>query len=205
MTCRSLAKPLLLPGLVLLLSACGGGGDSGPSCEYASGNLLEDTSFTTLDKPRSERAWRYSQHAGDRSFRYGAKQGTLSFEKTGSEPWALLAQSIDAKRTRGKRIEFSAELKLDLKEPVTTRGFGYGAGLSLLVKHNNRLRLSSSFDHEPHMGEHDWQTARVVADIPKGSTFLRAGFVHQAGGSFQVRNPQLRIVAGGCEPTVTEK
>ena len=86
MICRSLAKPLLLPGLVLLLSACGQGGDSSPSCDYASENLLKDTGFTTLDQPRRARAWNFSQHASKPSFEYSAGDGVLTFTRTGPEP-----------------------------------------------------------------------------------------------------------------------
>ena len=99
-------------------------------------------------------------------------------------------------------MAFSAELKLDLKVPDDRHGFGYGGGLSLLAKKNNRVVLSSSLEHEPHMGVHDWQSVRIVADLPEGISYLRVGFLHQAGGSFQVRNPALYAVAGGCETTV---
>ena len=202
---QALARPILVSGLSLLLTACGSGGNDAQNCEYASGNLLQDSTFSTLDKPKREQAWRYSQHAGEKSFIYSAQNGILRFEKTGDEPWALLTQNADTESTKGQRIEYSAELKLDLKDPRTTHGFGYGAGLSLMAKKNNRVILSSSLDHEPHMGIHGWHTARVIADLPKGTTYLRLGFLHQAGGSFQIRNPSLRLVAGGCEATVTEK
>ena len=52
------------------------------------------------------------------------------------------------------------------------------------------------------MGVHDWQSVRIVADLPEGISYLRVGFLHQAGGSFQVRNPALYTVAGVCETTV---
>ena len=189
----------------LLLTACGQGVNDGTTCEYASGNLLEDPGFSTLMEPMRSRAWHYSQHAGDKSFEYAASDGILTFEKVGSESWGLLAQPVDTKKFEGRRVEYSAELKLDLSEPVDTHGFGYGGGLSLLARANNRVVLQSSLDHEPHMGVHDWQGVRIVADLPKGITYLRIGLLHQADGIYQARNPALRIVAGGCEPTVTVK
>jgi hypothetical protein len=207
---RRILRTVLLPtGLALLATACGMGTEQLPSCEYASGNLLEDPGFSTLDAPRRERAWHFSQHAGDTSFRYDAKDGTLNFVKIGSEPWGLLTQSLNTEGLKGKRVEFSAELKLDLSLPRDTHGFGYGGGLSLLAKqinlaeNINKIRLSSSFDHDPHLGAHDWQRVSVVVDLPTGISFLRSGFVHKAGGKMQVRNPALRIVVAGCEPTGT--
>ena len=191
--------------LALLLSACGRGSDSGPHCEYASGNLLQDPGFSSLEEGRRSRIWRYSQHAGDQSFAHSAANGILSIEKIGREPWGLVTQSVDTDALKGKRVEYSAELKLELTEPEHEHAFPYGGGLSLLAKKNNRVVLSSSLDHEPHMGTQDWQSVRIVADLPKAASYLRLGFLHQAGGRFQVRNPALRTVAGGCEPTVTAK
>jgi hypothetical protein len=187
----------------LLLTACGQGVNDETTCDYASENLLEDPGFSTLMEPIRSRSWHYSQHAGDKSFAYAASDGILTFEKVGSESWGLLAQPIDTKNLEGRRVEYTAELKLDLSDPVDTHGFGYGGGLSLLARANNRVVLHSSLDHEPHMGVHDWQAVRIVADLPEGISYLRIGLLHQAGGMYQARNPALRIVAGGCEPTLT--
>jgi hypothetical protein len=187
----------------LLLTACGQGVNDGTTCEYASENLLEDPGFSTLMEPMRSRGWHYSQHAGENSFEYRATDGILTFEKVGSESWGLLAQRIDSNDLQGRRVEYSAELKLELSDPVDTHGFGYGGGLSLLAKANNRVVLQSSLDHEPHMGVHDWQAVRIIADLPEDIGYLRVGLLHQAAGIYQARNPALRIVAGGCEPTVT--
>ena len=187
----------------LILTACGQGGGDGTKCEYTSGNLLDDPGFSTVEEPQRSRAWHYSQHAGDKAFEYGASDGILTFEKVGSESWGLLTQRVETEELKGKRVEYSAELKLDLTDPTDTHGFGYGGGLSLLARENNRVLLHSSLDHEPHMGVHDWQAVRIIAEVPEGTNYLRVGFLHQAGGKYQVRNPALRTVADGCEPTVT--
>ena len=189
--------------MLLLLTACGEGAGERPTCEYTSDNLLSDTEFSTLMQPMNSRAWSYSQHAGDRSFEYSATDGILTFERVGSESWGLLAQRVDPADLGGKRVEYSAELKLDLKEPADTHGFGYGGGLSLLAKVYNRVALTSSLDHEPHMGVHDWKAVRIVAELPEDTDYLRVGFLHQAGGKYAVKNPSLRTVVGACEPTVT--
>jgi hypothetical protein len=81
-----------------------------------------------------------------------------------------------------KQVECSAELKLDLQEPVDTHGFGYGGGPVLLTSENNRLELTSSLDHDPHIGVHNWQPVRMQANLPKVTSTLRAGFLHPTGG-----------------------
>jgi len=189
----------------LLLTACGRGSDNRTSCDYTSGNLLADPGFSTLGEPHRSRAWHYSQHAGDKAFEYSASDGILTFERVGSESWGLLTQRVETDEIEGKRVEYSAELKLDLSVPTDTHGFGYGGGLSLLARANNRVLLDSSLDHEPHMGVHDWQAVSIITEVPKGTNFLRVGFLHQAGGKYQARNPALRTVGDGCDPTVTDE
>lgn len=184
----------------LLLAGCGTAVDS-PSCEYKSENLLQDPRFETLALPRSRRNWQYSQHAGEPSFAFSASDGTLRAEQVGTQPWGLLAQSVPAKPLRNRRVEFSAELKLDLTEPAQVHGFKQGAGLTLTAKQASRLQLSSMLEHEPHAGQHDWHLARVVVQLPRQMSFLRAGILHQAGGTLEVRNPSLRVVTDDCATT----
>ncbi|MEM9255240.1 MAG: hypothetical protein AAGA91_07320 [Pseudomonadota bacterium] len=191
--------------LALLVSPGAIGATGSAECEYASGNLLADPGFKTLTLPKRERAWRYSQHSRDLSFEYSAEQGILEMVKTGKEPWALLAQSVDVGLVRGKRIEFSAELELALTEPADAHGFGYGGGLSLLAKQGSRVVFRSRLEHEPRMGTHDWQRVSTVVDLPIGITYFRVGFLHQAGGEMQVRDPALRTVASGCSPSVVHQ
>ncbi len=200
---RSIFHAVLLFFAAAILPASGQAIAAQPvaACEYASGNLLADTAFTTLEARWNQRKWQYSQHTTNTSFSYAAMEGTLSFEKTGSEPWGLLSQYMDIEGLQGKRVEFSTEVKLDLVEPEIAHGFGYGGGLSILAKQGNRTVVNSSLEHEPRLGTHDWQRISVVFDLPTGTTSLRVGFLHQAGGKMQVRNPALRVVAGGCEPT----
>ena len=200
-------RTVLLPAaLALLVAACDMEAEQLPNCEYVSGNLLADPEFSTLDSSWQEQSWRYSQHSKDISFSYGAEEGILNFMKVGREPWALLVQDIKAEAVEGKRVEFSADLKLDLSEPEDAHALGYGGGLTLLAKQNYEdgynIVLSSKLKHEPHMGSHDWQRVSVVEDFPKHISYMYAGFLHQAGGGMQVRNPALRIVTAGCLLTV---
>lgn len=195
-----------LIGLVPLVTGCDMGTEQVPNCAYISGNVLADPQFSALDASSKERFWRYSQHAKNISFSYDATDGTLTFIKTGAEPWALLSQALDAEALQGKRVEFSANLKLDLSEPNDAHVLGYGGGLALLGRqvdeNGSKIRLSSSLKHEPRMGNHDWQRVTVVEDVPKRISHLYAGFLHRAGGTIQVRDPALRVVTAGCELTV---
>lgn len=187
----------------LLLTACTGdkGGELSGSCSATSENLLRDSSFDTLFAHHRESQWQASEHAAGQTYEPSVSNGTLSIRKIGKEPWFLIAQSPDAKALAGKTLSFSAELKLDLKVPRHPHGFGYGGGLSIMAKRGGKLTVSSAFEHEPHMGVHDWQPVEVIFKLPKNSTYLRLGFLQQAGGSMQVRNPALRTVAPGCPPT----
>jgi hypothetical protein len=192
----------LLCAATLLLAACGKAVET-PGCDYTSENLLDDPIFETLDAPKSRRRWQFSEHAAGKSFEYGASDGVLTIEQQGIEPWGMVKQTVNSKPLRGRLLEFKAELKLDLDPPAQPHGFTLGGGLSIMAKSNNRLQLSSAMDHEPHMGKHDWFTARVVTAMPRQMNFLQVGFLHQAGGVMQVRNPSLRVVADGCPATVT--
>lgn len=192
----------LLPAFTaLLLAGCGGAADS-PGCAYKSENLIDDSGFATLEAPRSQRRWHFSEHAAGGSFTFGATGGVLGIEQHGVEPWAVVKQTVGSKPLRGQVVEFTADLKLDLTQPPQKHGFKLGGGLSLTAKSNNKLQLSSLMDHEPHMGRHEWFTARVVAALPRQMNLLQVGFIHQAGGAMQVRNPSLRVVADGCPTTV---
>lgn len=195
---------LLLCVATLLLAACGETVET-QSCDYKSENLLDDPGFATLDAPKSKRRWQFSEHAAGKSFEYGIKDGVLTIEQQGIEPWGMVKQTVNSKPLRGRLVEFKAELKLDLTQPAQPHGFTLGGGLSITAKSNNRLQLSSAMDHEPHMGKHDWFSARVVTPMPRQMNFLQVGFLHQAGGTMQVRNPSLRVVADGCPATVSGK
>lgn len=193
---------LLCPAIAALaLAACDSETVPSADCSYTSGNLLEDPGFSTLGAPSRERKWKASGHANSKAFSYSAREGTLEITQVGSEPWFLLSQSPEVAALAGKTIEYTAELKLDLTESMHPHKFKLGGGLALLAKKNNRNVLRAQLPHEPHMGTHDWFTARVIAKIPPHTDYLRISFMHQAGGAMQARNPSLRVVETGCPVT----
>ncbi len=194
-------RSVMVCAAALLLTGCGETAKT-PSCEYQSENLIDDPLFATLDAPRAKRRWQFSEHAAGKSFEYTARDGVLTIDQQGIEPWGMVKQTVNAKPLRGRLVEFTADLKLDLTQPPQPHGFKLGGGLSITAKSNNKLQLSSAMDHEPHMGQHDWFRARLVTALPRQMNFLQIGFLHQAGGVMQVRNPSLRVVADGCPATV---
>ncbi|MDB4476473.1 hypothetical protein N9052_02715 [bacterium] len=177
--------------------------DSTPvPCQYVSGNLLSDTRFDTLHLPKMQQAWRYSQHSGEPSFSYDVNAGTLIFSRTGHEPWANLVQSVETSNLDGKRVEFSAEIRLRLSVPKQGRKIQStpSAGLIIVAKKGNRTVARARLDREPEMSKHNWQRLSIIADIPKGTNYLHVGFNHKAGGTIEARDPALRIVTA-CSPT----
>lgn len=175
------------------------------SCARQGDNLVQDPGFATLFANRSERRWHASEHAAGGTFKHEAEDGVLRIRKIGKEPWFLVSQSIDTKALARKTIAFSAEVKLNLREPEHKHGFGYGGGLSVLAKRGGKLVVNSTLEHEPNFGKHDWTPVEVVFKLPANTSYLRVGFIHQAGGNIEIRNPELYIVKSGCPVTVADK
>ena len=200
---------ITLPALFILgLGACTEAPDRAPeNCAVKGPNFIADPQFATFGAPRSSRKWHVSQHATSESFKYAVTKDVLMIEQIGVEPWAIVTQSPDPESVRGKTLQFSAELKLDLTEPEAAHGFKLGGGLVLLAKRNGKILVNSNMDHEPHMGVSDWFSATIVVKIPAKTDYLRLGFINQAGGSIRVRNPSLRQIdrsKGDCPLTISD-
>ena len=151
--------------------------------------LITDPLFATISDVGSK--WQYRQHSGENSFRVTAKESTITFERIGSEPWAVLRQTITDERLGGATIRYTADLRGDVSSEVTHM-FGAKAGLFLqLGKHPDAFMG----DQEPSAGQWDWQTFSVTETLPVGLNSVRVGFIHQAGeGAIQARNPSLVLV-----------
>lgn len=206
-----LAVRAALLSLALVLSACGPRAEqeeqskSQGACTPRGENLIGDKAFATLFAQRSEQQWQSSEHAAGGTYEPSVTDGVLSIRKIGSEPWFLVAQSVDAKVLAGNTLAFSAELKLDLHEPKHAHGFDYGGGLSVMARRGGKVVVNSTMEHEPNFGVHDWQPVEVIFKLPRNSTYMRLGFVHQAGGSIAVRNPALYVMDPDCPVTVGER
>ncbi|MBM69420.1 MAG: hypothetical protein CME43_08085 [Haliea sp.] len=191
---------IIVPLLALLLAACQAG--AGPttvagSCDLKE-NLLANPGFVADEASGSLRPWSGSQHAGERSFTTEVNDGVLTIEKIATQPWFKFSQAPRARALRGEQLLFQAEFKLALDTDEVIHGFKRGGGAQILiwgdpdpVMGGDRLMLDSTLEHEPHLGQTDWFTVRIPVSVPATATRMNVGFVHQANGVMQVRNPGL--------------
>jgi hypothetical protein len=154
-----------------------------------SSELIADSSFASIMEFGSQ--WQYRQHSGDQSFTITADEGTITFKRIGSEPWAIFRQTITDERLDGATIRYTADLRGDVS-PDVDHLFGAKAGLFLQI---GKYRDAFMGDQEPSNGQWDWQTYSVTRTLPVGENSVSVGFIHQAGeGAIEARNPSLVIV-----------
>jgi hypothetical protein len=167
-------------------------------CELVAGNLLQDPMFIQRNPTGVFQYWASSQHAGEPSFELEFDSGELTINKTGTQPWFYFRQNIAVEQLVGKKLALTAELKLDMEPQQRRQGFVVGGGIKMVARSSSlqgrKLLLRSVLDHEPHAGKTDWYPVQVVIELPKGSSTLDVGFLHQADGTLQVRNPSLQLV-----------
>ena len=191
-------RPLLSLILAASLAACGTSpsqdvadtntASAGGGCR-SSDNLLRDPAFT--NNSAYGLAWRMAQHTGDKSFEVTADDGLLKMERIDREPWMLYRQTVESMALAGATVRYQAELKGDAPGEPKLHGFDHIAGL-YIKPGRERARLA---DHEPNVGQWDWQLVTIEEKIPEGVTSVRVGFLHQAGGTLWARNPSLVIVS----------
>lgn len=162
-------------------------GSSGLSGCIESENLLANLPFQS-----DLRGWIYAQHTGDISFEASAEAEVLTIARIGPEPWMLMYQIIKDPRLAGSRILFEAELKGDAPSEPQLHGFEHKAGLYFKV--NNRILLA---EHEPNKDEWDWTTVSYEEVLSENVRSIRAGFMHQSGGSISARNAKLVVLDCG--------
>lgn len=191
---------LLVVMLAALLAGCQvATTDSTAGAQCVGGdNLLVNTDFGGSDPEGGLRPWRGSQHAGETSFRTSADNGVLTIEKIATQPWYRFAQTPSARALRGEALLFRSEIKLNLDTDNIAHNFTAGGGLQVLVwgdpdpvMGGDRLVFSSTLEHEPRLGTTDWVQVSIPFAVSSTATRMSVGFVHQANGSMQVRNPEL--------------
>ena len=185
-----LRLPLLFIAISGFLAAC----SEAPQepCQGKGKNLLKDPSFSTVTAPRPQRRWFASEHAAGQSFEYEVEQGELEIRKTGIEPWFIMSQSLPRKDIPGRFAVFSADIKLAMQPAAVKHNFKMGGGLTLTAMANGKPVVRSILEHEPRIGNTDWQRVAVKVEIPKNVESVRVAFLHQADGTLWVRNPELR-------------
>jgi hypothetical protein len=164
-------------------------------CELVDGNFLQDPMFGQVNSAGGLQYWFSSQHAGEDSFELEFGNGELTIIKTGTQPWYYLRQYIAAEELAGKKLAFTAELKLDLEKSESPT---VGGGLKVVARasgaRGRKLLLRSIFDHQPRNGKTDWYPVQVITRLPKNTHIVEVGLLHQADGTLQVRNLSFQLV-----------
>ena len=160
---------------------------SSEECEtFAS--LLIDPEFQTWRDTDS--AWRYVQHTGAQSFDVALDGSELAVTRIGTEPWAIYTQKVTDSRLSGRVVRYSAEVKGDVAFE-TTHGFPSKAGLFLRIGPRPDAVMA---DHEPNVGQWDWQRITVERAVPELFDYIEVGFIYQAGeGTLMARAPQISL------------
>ena len=157
------------------------------------GSLLIDPQFESVGKAGS--VWRYQQHAGETSFSIVARDGQLDFARTSEEPWGVIRQTITDPRLSGRVVRYSADLKGDVSDEVT-HGFGAKSGLFLRLGPRPDANMA---DHEPNVGQWNWQRVTVEAQLPEFFDYVEVGFIYQGGeGLIMAKNPAIELAE--CSP-----
>jgi hypothetical protein len=162
--------------------------------------LLRDATFDA-EQRGERRAWVYSQHAGQTSYRFNHEPGMLRIERIGPEPWGQASQHLDARPLVGQTLEFSAELSgrlTDLAErQIATTGLsarirGFRAGMPRMLGKAILLRAAGKPELSP--STTDWTPQSVRFKVPEGATDIDVTIRLGTHGSLSVRGPSLVVV-----------
>lgn len=163
---------------------------------------------TGFEEPVSSRAgppaWSFIQHAGAPSFEMVvddriAQEGThsLRIRRTGAEPYGSASQRIQADRYRGKRVRYSAWLRMD---DVNAFGPGIlgeisGSGLVLRVDVNGRDLFFDDMRDRPLRGTRPWTRFSIEADVPPEAVGIEFGVQLSGTGAVWFDAAQLEVVS----------
>ena len=166
----------------------GGDGLSQQEC-HSFAELLIDPEFQTVGDRES--VWRYRQHTGERSFSAVSEEGTLTFARIGGEPWAVLSQKITSPLLSGREVVYSVDLKGDVSADVN---HAFGAKSGLYLRRGFRKDASQA-EHDPNVGQWDWQPVSIAATLADSHESVEVGFLYQGGeGALFAKNPTLQLV-----------
>jgi hypothetical protein len=165
-------------------------------CEVYPTNYLQDSDFSAEKADRRSPHWAGIQHRNNPGYETRIDgEGVLTIEKTAPQDWLLFRQRIPAEPFASDKLVFAAELNLHLElGDNSITALPLGGGLSLLVRDSNgKLLLTSQAESDPKHGVVPWRQVQVVFELPPGAHTIEAGFLHQADGWLQVRNPSLSV------------
>jgi len=203
---RAVARTVRIGAMLTAISVAACSAPEDPTvCQPVGDNYLQDADFAMEQQnPRTNNAWITLQHAGEPSYTFTIDSGELTISKIGTQPWGIFKQQLRNTDLGGQRMAFTAELKLDLERPKG-QAFLTGGGLTLTAKSGRkRILLNSKLNHEPRLGHTDWFPVEVIVDIPDNTQDIELGFILQADGMFEVRNPSFhRVDASSVACAVT--
>lgn len=143
--------------------------------------------------------WRTTQHAGVPSYRFAldeqvARSGrrSLRVDNIGPEPFGAIYQTTPAAPHIGKRLRFSAQLRV--------AGVGAGRGIrgAFLLVQAMRTGVPVAEDRmmdRPIKGDRDWQRETVELVVPPGTDEIEVGAMLLGAGSLWIDDAQLVVVA----------
>ena len=159
-------------------------------------NYLLNSNFSEQSKSGAAEHWGGMQHAGVRSFERTIIGDELTIHRIGPESWYLLRQKIEARQLAGKKVAFTAEIKMDSPTTSIYPGLNGERGLLLSAKpkYSGKLLLRTSMAPESATDNTEWQKIQIVARLPKKTGFVELGFLHQSDGSMTIRHPSFQLL-----------
>ena len=193
MTVGCLKATFGVAAVSVMLSSCGAAQDI-DSCAPLGESYLQDADFELERLDGKSLHWRSKQHAGEPSFETDISNGVLTIRKIGTQPWLLYWQRLQSDEFAGKRLAFSAEMKLD-EASTDSQRVQPPARLSLKALSKDKKELRRFYlDFSPKPGMTDWQPIQMVVNLPPRATIVVLGFLVQADGALLIRNPSFSEV-----------
>ena len=146
----------------------------------------------------------------DREVRTSGKASALFSARGESAGFATMFQTSVATSVRGKRVEFSVDLR--------TRGATQGVNLLLRAEDArgrtvafDNMQTSYGTDRRPDqlinrgvIGDTEWSTQRVVVDIPKEAQVFTYGVSLFGGGKAWIDNARIEVVTNEVATTAID-
>ena len=174
-------------------------------CVLTGPNLLLDPDFSLEARDPVAGPWHRTMHAGQQAYEVEFANSELTISKFAAQEWLYISQRVRVGKYKGRKMAFSAELKLDLSPTPGLPANASGGGLDVIgYSGAGNILWSSRRNHEPRIGTTDWRWVQVVLKIPPITRYIDAMFIHEAEGTLQIRNPSLRLVdesKSQCEVT----
>jgi hypothetical protein len=153
--------------------------------------------------------WWFIQHAGPTSFEFAiddrvskAGQRSLRIKRTGTEPFGLVMQSVNADRFRGKHVRLTALLRLDKVEAFGNGDLRDMSGAALMLRSQGGWEFAlDDMRDRPLRGTKAWTETRVEIDVPTTASKVEFGALLSGTGTLWATAFKLDIV----EPTAAAR